>query len=150
MSVFFSGLIFTLLSTKLAGGHVEIQQCEYQSCSKSHKYVHPFRSIYTPRYNTVGLNTKKKKKGICTKWLYKNRCHPNTHLTFLFLKGAITAVFPSLFFICFNLSASFTFIGYKWNAASSKESARLSLAKGQTNGQYRGGKGLAIQENTEL
>jgi len=95
---FFSGLIFTLLSTKLAGGHVEIQQCEYQSCSKSHKYVHPFRSIYTPRYNTVGLNTKKKrkrKKRICTKWLYKNRCHPNTHLTFQFLRGAITAVFPS-------------------------------------------------------
>lgn len=62
MSVFFSGLIFTLLSTKLAGGHVEIQQCEYQSCSKSHKYLHPFRSIYTPRYNTVGLNTKKEKE----------------------------------------------------------------------------------------
>lgn len=130
MSVFFFHLIFTLLSTKLAGGgHVEIQQCEYQSCSKSHKYVHPFRSIYTPRYNTVGLNTKK--KAICTKWLYKNRCHPNTHLTFPILRGAtITAVFPSL-------SSSFVLISQlhlrlsvtNENASSSKESAILSSVK---------------------
>lgn len=76
---------------------------------------------------------------------------PKYPLNLSILKRGDYCCFPvSLFFICFNLSASFTFIGYKWNAASSKESAILSLAKGQTNGQYRGGKGLAIQENTEL
>lgn len=130
---FFSHLIFTLLSTKLAGGHVEIQQCEYQSCSKSHKYVHPFRSIYTPCYNTVGLNTKQKKE-ICTKWLYKNTHHQNTHLTFPILRGATI-------FCCFPVSSLVLISQLRLeDATSSKESAILSSAI-RSNSWDRGEKG---------